>query len=296
MVFTRRIRRGALLCLGAAILAFASGCGSEAPRPETESNSKKVITDLQRQTMRQMDEAAESAFQSAQRGDLSETKTRVAQLSVLSTKLSYDGLTTVEGVEAVTGSITGAMQALNSVSPDKGAVVTKVASVRLAVDALAHRQQPMWLEYRAPLEETLDRMASAVEAKDDPQASEALAAWRVRIAVVRPAIVVSRDAAEAVKLDSITAFLTNGLRSADWDGLAQAMPSLKSALVEVFAGEDRETVSPLLPTAEPPHPILWSFGLGSFIVAVLGYVAWRKYTGEQGVARVKTERDFEGRW
>jgi len=196
----------------------------------------------------------------------------------------------------VSGSITGAMQALNGVSPDKGAILAKVASVRLAVDALAHRQQPMWLEYRGPLEEALDRMASAVEAKDDPRASEALAAWRIRVAVVHPAIVVSRDASEAVKLDSITAFLTNGLRSADWDGLAQAMPSLKSALVEVFAGEDRETVSPLLPTAEPPHPFIWSFGLGSFIVAVLGYVAWRKYQAEQGVARVKTERDFDGRW
>jgi len=296
MVFTRRFRRCALLCLGAAVFAFASGCGTEAPRTETESDSKKVVTDLQRQTMRQMDEAAESAYQSANRGDLAEAKTRVAQLSVLSTKLSYDGLTNVEGVEAVTGSIAGAMQALNSVSPEKGAIVAKVASVRLAVDALAHRQQPMWLEYRGPLEEALDRMASAVEAKDDPRASEALAAWRIRVAVVHPAIIVSRDASEAVKLDSITAFLTNGLRSADWDGLAQAMPSLKSALVEVFAGEDRETVSPLLPTAEPPHPIIWSFGLGSFIVAVLGYVAWRKYQAEQGVARVKTERDFNGRW
>jgi len=294
MVFSRRFRRYALIAVGTATLLFASGCGSDEPAPEAEA--KKVVTDVQRQTMRQMNEAAEDAYQSVRKGDLEQTKSRIAQLSVLSTKLSYEGIATVEGIEAVTGSINAAMRALNATSPDPISTTMKVASARLAVDALSHREQPMWLGFRGALSDDLEKMAMAVEARNDPAASEALASWRGHVAVVRPAVVVSRAPSDAVKLDSITAFLTNALRSADWQGLAQALPNLEAALGEVFAEEDRETtVTPLAPTAEPPHPILWSLGIGGFIVAVLTYVAWRRYEADQGVARVKTERDFEGR-
>ncbi|WP_309118634.1 sporulation protein YpjB [Paenibacillus sp.] len=294
MVFFGRFRRYALIAAGAATLLFAAGCGSDEPVPEAEA--KKVVTDVQRQTMRLMNEAAEGAYQSVQKGDLEQTKVRVAQLSVLSTKLSYEGLATVEGIEAVTGSINAAMRALNASSPDRQSTTLKVATARLAVDALSHREQPMWLGFRDTLTGDLEKMAMAVESRNDPAASEALASWRGHLTIVRPAVVVSRSASDAVKLDSITAFLTNALRSGDWDGLRQAMPNLEAALGEVFAEQDRETtVTPLAPTAEPPHPILWSLGLGAFIVSVLTYVAWRRYEADQGVARVKTERDFEGR-
>jgi len=295
MALLRRFRRYALIAAAAATLSFAAGCGtSNEPVPEAEA--KKVVSDVQRQTMRLMNEAAEQAYQSVQKGDLEETKARVAQLSVLSTKLSYDGLATVEGIEAVTGSIHAAMRSLNASTPDPHAATMKVATARLAVDALSHREQPMWLGLRDALSADLERVAMAAESKNDPAASEALASWRGHLSIVRPAVVVSREPSEAVKLDSITAFLTNALRSADWNGLRQAMPNLEAALNEVFADQDRETtVTPLAPTAEPPHPILWSLGLGAFIVAVLTYVAWKRYAAEQGVTRVKSERDFEGR-
>lgn len=291
MIPNQRFRRIALALIGVVTLAFAVGCGSDEPPAEAEA--KKVITDMQRQTMQQMNEAAEEAYQSVQSGDLERTKAKIAQLSVLSTKLSYEGLATVDGIQAITETITSAMRSLNAVSPDPMQVSMRVASVRLTVDALAHRQHPMWLDYRNPLTGDLERMAAAIEAQNDPEASVALGLWRGHISIVRPAIVVSRDAAEAVKLDSITAFLENSVRTADWPGLKQAMPNLEDALGEVFREEDQETISPLWPTAEPPHPIIWSLSLGSFIVGVLTYVAWRRYTAEQGITRVKKARDFD---
>ncbi len=295
MALFRRWRRSAWILAATAAMAFAAGCAtSDEPVPEAEAT--KVVTDVQRQTMRLMNDAAEEAYQSVQKGDLERTKERLAQLSVLSTKLSYEGLASVEGIEAVTGSIHAALRSLNAVSPDHRSATIKVATARLAVDALSHREQPMWLGFRDALSGDLEKLAMAAEAENDPAASEALASWRGHLSMVRPAVVVSREPSDAVKLDSITAFLTNALRSADWSGLRQAMPNLESALGEVFADQDRETtVTPLAPTAEPPHPILWSLGLGAFIVTVLTYVAWRRYAADQGVAKVKSERDFEGR-
>jgi sporulation protein YpjB len=291
MFWNRQVRRFALFTIGAVLFTIASGCGSDEPQPKAET--KKAITDVQRITVKQMNEAAESAYQSVNAGDLEQTKERMAQLSVLSTKLSYEGLATVEGIQAVTETITEGMNALNSARPDQVEISMRVASARLAVDALAHKEQPMWLEFQNPLSGDLDRMSAAVSKADDPAASEALARWKGHVSIVRPAIVITRQSTAAVKLDSITAFLDNGIRSADWSGMKQALPNLQQALDDVFANEDRETVSPLLPTPEPPHPILWSLVMGAFIIAVLTYVAWRRYAAEQGVARVKREQDFD---
>jgi len=284
--------RFAWLLAGAVAIGLLGGCGTT-DEPEAEPEAKKVVTDAQLQTVRQMDEAAEQAYQATERGDLEDAKSRFAQLSVLSTKLTYEGLATVEGMQAVAESVTGAMQALNAAKPDATEVSMRVAAARLAVDALANREQPMWLGFQSSLLDDLTRMESAVASRNDPEASRALKMWKGHVSVVRPAVVVSRNATEAVKLDSITAFLENGVRAADWNGMKQAMPNLKNAVSDVFAEEDRETVSPLLPTAEPPHPILWSLVLGAFIVGVLAYVAWRKYEALQGVSRVKRERDFD---
>lgn len=299
MIATRKLwrwpkRRYLFIALAAAALFAAAGCGTETREP-TEAPAEKAATDAQRQSMRVMDETAERAYRSAQAGDLEEARSSIAQLAVLTTKLNYDAIATVEGMEAVAGAVTSAMRALNAVSPDAPTVLQKVAGARLAVDALSHRQQPMWLTFRSPLAEDLKRLSDAAATKDDPAASLALAAWRGHAELVRAAIVVSRGVQEATKLDSMTIFLTNGLREADWESIRQAMPQLRTSLDELFEEEHRETVSPLIPTAEPPHPALWSFGLGSFIVTVLGYVAWRKYRAEQGVVRVKSNRDFSGR-
>lgn len=291
MFASGRMRRIALCFIGAVSLAAAAGCGTQAPMPQPET--KKVVTDLQRQTMEQMNDTAEAAYQSVQTGDVEEARARLARLSVLSTKLSYDGITTVEGIEAVTGAIADAMHALNGAAPNPVDASMRVAGARLAVDALAHREQPMWLGFLKPLTSDLEAMETAAANASDPEASKALAMWRGHVEIVRPAIVVSRDPEAAVQLDSITAFLEEGVRTANWSAIRQALPGLEQALARVFDDEDRETVSPLLPTAEPPHPILWSLALGAFIVTVLTYVAWRRYEADQGIARVKRERDFD---
>lgn len=291
MFSSHRLRRVAALLIGAAVLAMAAGCGVD--QRKDEAQSAPAVTESQRQTMQMMNEAAEQAFTSVASGDLEQAKARLAQLSVLSTKLTYDGIATAEGMQAVAETITRATQELNAVHPDQVRVSMRVASARLTVDALAHRDQPMWLEYKPVMKQDLERMANAVEARSDPEASQALSLWRGHVSIVRPAVTVSRGSSETMKLDSITAFLENGVRAAEWEEMKMSLPGIVQAVDDLFASKDQETLSPLLPTAEPPHPIIWSLTLGFFIIAVLAYVAWRKYTADQGVVRVKKEHDFD---
>lgn len=291
-------RRLLLAALAAGTAVIAASCGAQPGQRDEQDGpaaARTAITDAQRQTMRQMDEAAERAYASVQEKDLEQTRIHLAQLSVIATKLSYDGIATVDGIEAVAWSIAEAAHSLNAVQPDHAAATTAIVRARLAVDALSHRGQPMWLEFSRPVMDDLERMSAAAAARNDPAASEALALLRGHVSVVRPAVVVSKQSSEAVKLDSVVAFLDSGVRSADWSGIVAALPGMKEAVADVFRmdSSDRPTVSPLMPTAEPPHPVVWSVGLGSFIVAVLAYVAWRRYDAEHGIIKVKRARDFD---
>jgi len=284
----RRVRGRRLLCgaLAAFALLAGTGCaagGDGAGDAFADRGAAAAPTEAQRDTMRRMDEAAEKAFQSAKNRDLEAARTYVAQLSVLSTKMAYDGVATAEGMGALAESILDAMRALNSISPDERTVLQKVAGARLAVDALAHREQPMWKELRQGLEESLAALEAAARSGDDPAASRALALWRNHAGMIRPAVVIGKGAEAGGMLDSMTAFLTSSVRAADWRGLREGVPSVRSALAELFEERHRDAAAPLAPTAEPPRPALWSLVLGGFIVAALTYAGWKKYKAEQAV-------------
>lgn len=288
----RQLRRfiRILLC-GIAAIALLAGCTSEKKAPQVGADAAKVSAEgAQRETMRRMIEAADGAYDSVNSKDLETARTKMAQLSVLSTKLSYDGIATTEGMEALTRSILDAMRAMNSVSPDERTVLQKVAAARLAVDSLAHREQPMWKEFRNGLEDDLDALEAAAKNRDDPAASRALAQWRGHVELILPALVIAKGAEAGSMLESMTTFLRNAIRAADWSGLLEGIPPVREALEDLFGTSHKETASPLIPTAEPPQPALWSLSLGSFILAVLTYVGWRKYIAET-VVPIKRQRN-----
>jgi sporulation protein YpjB len=289
-MFDRGMRRLALALLGAATFFAVSGCGSDERLAHTEQI--REITEEQRQIMQRMDEAAEEAYQSVQGGDLEKTRETIARLSVLAARLPYEGITNVEGIQAISGAVAESMRLLHAVTPDEAQIAKQVIRTRLAVDALSHRQQPMWLGFYRSLSNDLAGLETAVRARDQQAAADAFEQWKARVALIQPAIIISRDASEVMKLESISAFLDRSIREADWSALDQALPDIRQAIEELFQDPNRETLSPLMPSAEPPHPIIWSLVFGAVITAVLAYVAWRKYEGSQGVSKVKQEKDI----
>ena len=285
METSRRRWNRMLLCGGLALVVLAgAGCspaGDAASEQTAAGRGTAAATEAHRETMRRMIDAADGAFESVKNKDLESARSYMAQLSVLSTKMNYDGIATAEGMGALADTIVDAMRALNSLSPNERTVLRKVAGVRLAVDSLAHRQQPMWKEFRRGLEENLAALEAAAAKGDDPAASRALAQWRSSAELILPAIVIGKGGEAGNMLESMTAFLTSSVRAADWKGLREGIPSVRSALADLFEERHRDAASPLLPTAEPPQPALWSLVLGGFIVAALTYAGWKKYMAEK---------------
>lgn len=287
----RKLRRRFVWLAAAIVLSLAlAGCHHEA-----EKETEVAITEAQRESMKQMDQVAEQAYQSAKAGDAEEARTRLVQLSILAAKLPYEGVTTLEGIQALSESISGAVHTLNAVTPREHEVLLSIVRARLAVDALNNHKQPMWMDFRPELAKDMQQIAHAAAARDRTAADEALLHWKEHSSLIRSAIIICNGPEAAVELDSMTAFLTNGIEGAKWDELSSGMPQLTAGLDELFRPREghEPTALPIAPTAEPPHPIIWSIALGSFIVGVLTYVAWRRYKGAQGISKVKRSRDFD---
>jgi sporulation protein YpjB len=278
-----------MIVVAYAVTACSDGDG------KTAQTEEQTITEVQRLTMQQLNEISESAYEDMEAGDLEAMKVKVAQLAALASKLSYEGVATIDGIQVISQSIAETMHALNATRPDDHKVTMSMVRTRLVIDALSHKEQPMWLGFRKQVVQDLDALSAAARNADDQAASQSLALWKGHVSLIRPAIIVSREMSDAIKLDSITAFLDHEVKAGEWEAIRQAMPDLQDTVKQIFderQNNDHETVAPIAPTSEPPHPLLWSLTLGTMIVLVLTWVAWRKYNAGHGIVRVKKEQDF----
>ncbi|MEW9034166.1 MAG: sporulation protein YpjB, partial [Planifilum fimeticola] len=103
--------------------------------------------------------------------------------------------------------------------------------------------------------------------------------------LIRPAVVVSKTPQTTAKVDSMIAFIRGQSDGAERDrqGLMDGVKRFKQMMESLFYGSEEEVIA-LARWTDPPEvlPFLW---VGAVIAAVLAYVGWRKYRGEQVAVR-----------
>ena len=94
-----------------------------------------------------MNQIADEMYKQTMDGQVTEARNKLMQMSDQIPKIHFEGITSVEGLNALTETITRAKRVYNAAdySPEEGQVA--VAKIRLATDALSHKNQPMWLQY-----------------------------------------------------------------------------------------------------------------------------------------------------
>ena len=267
--------------------------------PVGQSSSNNVlgnITEEQIRMIQHLNEIAELAYQDLQVGDIEAMHQKVSQITLLSMRMSYENVVTFEGMQAVSQTISEMTNALRAVTPDQQQITAHMATMRLALDALKKSEQPMWLDFHQPMLRSIRQIVDAAVMTSSDQAMTSLDTWKNQLQMIRPAILVSKDAHVAETLDSMTSFFQNRIEARDWQAIIQADEEITQRVDEIFRitrEEDEETTAPVDPTSQPNDPFIWSLILGTLIVLTLSYVAWRKYEVEQGVVRVKREQDFK---
>jgi sporulation protein YpjB len=166
-----------------------------------------------------------------------------------------------------------AKEALNQVDPLKGQAVQKVLKMRLALDAVSHKKQPLWINYYPTVAQDIDQLRFALEQDKRDLFYRTINSQLAHFEMVRPALIISHPQEVVVQLESQLRYINNN-KSELWNNKDQTVlmiNQIERQLKVAFFQEVDNSVQSFL---------LIILGIGTLIGSVLSYVAWRKYKGE----------------
>lgn len=244
--------------------------------------------------LKQLNRSAELIFSHVKENRLEQARVEMNALSQRMTELSFQGLTSIEGVQAISAVIIEAKSRLAEIQPHPEQMILSAAKLRLAVDALADPKRPLWMEFRQAMLHDVQQLQQAMA--EQPQAAvEALQQLQKRYEMIEAAIEVQYTPDLTTKLDSLFAFLHRHFNDHSQSGshreeVQAALLELERTFNELF---QLRSTSAYTGIVNQRHPFLWTLYIGSAILIALGYAGWRKYRHEQNepvVVRPRKER------
>ncbi|QUL52856.1 sporulation protein [Paenibacillus tritici] len=229
-----------------------------------------------------LEAAAEALYGYVLEGDVLKARKEAEEISQIFIASSFEGLTSVEGVNALSSVILDMKSELAAAQPAPQRWEAAAAKLRLAANSLNHPRQPMWLQYYKLVREDLNDMEQSATASDLKSWTAALARLQSRYANIRPAVIISRPAETVKEFDSWISY-AGGAASSE-------QPVERTRLLEIVSygqdaarvmfGKERNEPALSLPLA-PQQYGGWGLLAGAFILTVLVYAAYRKYRGQK---------------
>jgi sporulation protein YpjB len=244
---------------------------------QTTASVKQPLSADQNEKLQAMNAAAGDMYLLAKEGKFPEARERLLQFTNQMTQISYHNVTSMEGLNALTALVAEARAIYTQVkfSPQEGLLAA--AKIRLAADAMVHKETPMWMQYRKVFKADADKLRGSVRAKDATEASEHLQDFNKHYQLIRSAILLSRDASLVEKLDSWFIFMHGLLTQQHVDFKKVGVGALHTdeLIAELFGSQEQPA---FVPAVAGSNTLLWAAVLSSIIITVLVYVGWRKYS------------------
>lgn len=276
----------------AVVISISSACGVST---STIGQAAKPIDSEQIARIAFLNQIADEMYKQTMDGQVIEARNKLMQMSDQIPKIHFEGVTSVEGLNALTETITQAKRVYNAAaySPEEGQIA--VAKIRLATDALTHKNQPMWLQYYKVLQNDTNILNESVKANKQKEALANFGKLSQHIAIIHPSLLISRDASSVEKLDSLLAFIRTNVNSQPMSvrQLESGLDHLNHVLDDLFM-KNKDAIA-FVPITDPRQPIIWSLGIGLIIVSVLSFVGWRMYQSGRHIVHVKQTKEGENR-
>lgn len=227
--------------------------------------------------------SAETLYDAVNKGNVDVMLKSLRVIEYRFRSMPMDGIQSVQGIEALAKSIAEMRRAVTAFSPDEQRWKSGAAALRLAADALARPDKPLWHQYRSILSEdiaalgkSLEEGVSSARTKLPPSAIVSLERLSQHYGVIRTAVLLKSEPSLVERSDSALRYAQRLVKAekADPQMLKGMIPSLQAAMDGLFPGH-RETATLVPPVPAPPWA--WSAMMGSFIVTVLTWVGWRRY-------------------
>lgn len=232
------------------------------------------------QKWQQVNQIAEEVLFLVQKNEFEASRKQLNQLSSYFLSLETGNyVDRVEQAQILIDAIIQAKESLNAVKLDPDQAHKKVLRMRLALDAVSHKKQPLWLNYYPTIENTMDELMYAVKEKNRDAFYYHLNSLAEEYEFVRPSLVISHQLGITEKLDSQIKYIMSQRQNV-WDNQERALNLLESLdkdwKVAFFQKNEQSSQS----------FIFLMVGVGTLICSVLSYVAWRKYKGEKEIKKV----------
>lgn len=220
-----------------------------------------------------LENATKSLYQSVKIKDYENSKQLIEDISELITTIDYKNLTTVEGMEAITSTVVRTKQSLAALEPNYDSILHYTTQLYLAVDALGHKEQPIWLRYYPLLQQDLESITTTIDNNNQNEMRVAIQNFQLHYSLLKPAIYVSKSPYLLEQIDSLIKALVNQKEGQDNELI---IDNLNESIHQLFFGADHETFSKIL-----SESIIWkaSIVMGLIIIFSLSYVIWRKFKG-----------------
>ncbi|MDF2963526.1 MAG: sporulation protein YpjB [Paenibacillus sp.] len=272
------------LLLGVGLLA-----GCQSAKKSNEAAAPKP-TQEQLQRLELLNQTADDMYNRVMQGDVTGGRAVLQQISEQIPQIRYEGVTSVEGMNALTETVTEAKKVFNAVRFAPGEGQVSAAKIRLAADALTHAAHPMWLQYYKLLQEDMDQLEQAAKERKRADLQQNMLQFEQHISVIHPSLLISRSPGDVEKLDSLVTFLSGQARSEQdtYNQIANILPTLRQHIDKLFM---KKEATAYLPVIDQQNPIMWTLAIGSFIIAALAFAGWRLAKKDDGLVTVRKSND-----
>ncbi|WP_058303852.1 sporulation protein YpjB [Gorillibacterium timonense] len=282
----RMLCRACVMILAVGLLLSVSACAKDAKAPRGAT----AVTTEEQTEVAALDRLAEEAEKLTKEGKIAEARIRLNTLGEKMIATRFHGITGLEGVRSLSDAILSAQRSYNQARFSETRALEALAQIRLITDAMLHSDNPLWHRSYKLMKDGVSRMEAAVAEGDSAGLKGAYQDLKQHYQQIRPAVTVKTPPERMEKLDSVIAYfdrqLTAGQLSGE-GGLA-ALKQLDGSIDELFDRKEDRTA--YLPLSRAERPLLWTFGIGTLLTAVLSFVGWRMYHSDKRLVRVNRDQ------
>lgn len=220
-----------------------------------------------------LEESTKSLYNSVKIKDYENSRRLIEEISEIITTVDYKDLTTVEGMEAITSTVIRTKQSLSALEPNYDLLLHYTTQLYLAVDALGHKEQPLWHRYYNLIKQDLESINEAMNVNKSNELQVAIQNFQLHYNLLKPAIYVSKSPYLLEQIDSLIKALVN---QAEGQDNKLIMDNLNESIHQLFFGVDSETFSKVI-----AENIIWKSSIIIILIITLSlsYVVWRKFKG-----------------
>ncbi|KOP63815.1 sporulation protein [Bacillus sp. FJAT-18019] len=225
-----------------------------------------------------LNKEAEQVYRHVEEGNVQAVLEDMRRVSALFEASSFQGLTGVEGIHALSESILEMKEATARAVQDPQHWMRSAGKLRLATDSLIHTKNALWLQYHKVIREDLRVMGQYAVQKETAGMRRAYDSLIEHYELIRPSIIIQRKPEEVNMMDSWISYAGGLVSSGDSEQVQKVVVQGEEMMNTLFGKKKDEPA--LAPLAEVKNPMMWQLVIGAFILAALSFAGYRKYRGQ----------------